>query len=62
MELLASEAMEAVERNETLEAVNAKIKQFLSEDSIIERTQNCTSYFEDFVAPYGAMAEVLYCQ
>ena len=60
LELLAQEAFDAVERNETLEAIDKKIRTFLSEDSIIERTKNCKTYFEDFVTPLGSLAKVIF--
>ena len=60
LELLAQEAFDAVERNESLEAIDKKIRTFLSEDSIIERTKNCKTYFEDFVTPLGSLAKVIF--
>ena len=38
--------------------MDEKIRKFLSEDEIIERTKNCDKYFEEFVTPIGVFADV----
>ena len=59
LELLAQEALDAVKQNNSLDDIDKTIQNFLSEDSIIERTKNCKQYFDEFVTPLGSITKVM---
>ena len=45
-------------KNESRDEVDKKIREFLTEDAIIERTKNCKTYFDQEVTPVAAMTDV----
>ena len=45
-------------KNESTSFIEPKIQQFLSEDSIIERTQECQNYFTQHITSLGTTVKV----
>ena len=59
LELLSFETFQIVEKNETRTEIGQKIRQFLKEESIIERTHDCTRYFGQHFTPVAATLKVI---
>ena len=59
METLAIETYFNWERNASIQKVENKILEFLSEDSIISRTEDCENYFNQHVTSLGTTINVI---
>jgi len=55
---LALEAKSKFDSNLNFKKIDKKIVTFLSEESIVERTSNCTSYFDQHIFPFGSTLNV----
>ena len=60
LELLTFETLQIEAKNETRTEISQKIREFLKEESIIDRTQYCRTYFEGHVSPVAAILKVTY--
>jgi hypothetical protein len=58
LEELSMEAYLLYFKNESTAKIEPKIQQFLSEDSIIERTQDCPNYFSQHITSLGTTVKV----
>ncbi len=52
--------MTITEANESTQGIDEEICNFLSEDSIIERTKNCNKYFTDYLPSLATMTKVIF--
>ena len=67
LESLAFETLQIVKRNDSRIKISKTLRQFLKEESIIARTQNCKTYFKSHLNALAANLNVtiiflLYCK